>query len=503
MHRLLALLAAATAQAAVIQGVVLEHSSGRPVARTIVRLQPVPDPAAPDAKPLTTRTGRTGHFVFSPVAPGMYILVATTDGFFPAAYGQRLPVGRGIPIRITAETDLFAELRLRHKGALTGRVFDENGVGRSGVPVLAYRAHLPLRSRGSALSDDRGIFRIPLLDPGKYWIRSGAATLDDGSGWLPTFGPQGRETRDARISPVVADADTTDADVSPEPGALFHLGGMIGCDKDGLVNVTLSSETSRRTVRSACFHTYRFDGVAPAFYEIFAQLEDGSSAGFAEFALDRDSDSGGVQLMQIPKVDIDVRRSGSSAYANIPVQITGRRYDLSESAASIDIRTPRATLAPGHWELSAHAPAGQYIESITNFYNAPRRVHPPEHPSGWFDVFIPQGYPGRLRITVSDQAGQINGTVLTTGGQPMPGAPIFLWPTTEASRRSLGGARETLSNIAGAFHFDSLPPGDYRVLASFDILEIDEDLIEQSHAPTVHAEARQTASIDLPIWTAP
>jgi len=43
MHRVLALLATAVCmQAGTIQGVVLEQASGRPLARTVVRLDPVP-----------------------------------------------------------------------------------------------------------------------------------------------------------------------------------------------------------------------------------------------------------------------------------------------------------------------------------------------------------------------------------------------------------------------------------------------------------------------------
>jgi hypothetical protein len=91
--------------------------------------------------------------------------------------------------------------------------------------VLAYSARLPLRSAGSAVSDDRGVFRISGLEPGKYWVRSGAHTLDDGSGWLPTYGPRGEEVREARIHRVTVHSDTTDVDVSPEAGSLFHLGG--------------------------------------------------------------------------------------------------------------------------------------------------------------------------------------------------------------------------------------------------------------------------------------
>jgi hypothetical protein len=48
-----------------------------------------------------------------------------------------------------------------------------------------------------------------------------------------------------------------------------------------------------------------------------------------------------------------------------------------------------------------------------------------------------------------------------------------------------------------------LPPGDYRVLASFDVLEADEESMGNSNAALVHAEALQAATIELPIWVAP
>jgi hypothetical protein len=505
MHRTLVLLAAAVCmQAGTIQGVVLEQASGRPLARTVVRLDPVPQSSGTKAPPLAIKAGRTGHFVFPSVVPGIYILNATRDGYFRAAYGQRLPIGRGTPIEVTADSTLFAELRLRHKGALTGRVYDENGVGTAGIPVIAYRARLPLRSAGSGTSDDRGAFRIHGLEPGKYWVRSAAATMDDGSGWLPTFGSQGREVRDARIHQVTVDADTTDADVSPEPGALFRLAGKITCDASGTVVVTLSSETGRRRTQTGCPEPglYQFEGLAPAVYEVFATLQDSTASGYIELFLDQDSNNGNVQVMQVPTVDIEVRRAGSNAVVDLPVKLTGRRQDQSESEPSREITGPRTTLTPGHWEFQAHAPPGMYIESISNYRAAPRRPWKAERVSDWYEVFIEARSPSRIRITVSDRAGQIAGRVIT-GGQPVPGAPVFLWPVAESVRRSLSGSLQMLSDTDGRFRFDGLPPGEYRILASFDVNEIDEELIELSRAAVVHADAAQTANIDLAVWIAP
>lgn len=505
MHRLLVLLAGVSCiGAGTIQGVVLEHVSSRPLARTVVRLDPVPGAGAA-VRPLATRTGRAGQFVFPVIAPGIYLLTAVRQGYFPASYGQRLPIGRGTPIEVTQDSTVFAELRLRHKGAITGRVLDENGVGAPGIPVLAYRARLPLRSAGSALSDDRGIFRIHGLEPGKYWVRSGAARLDDGSAWLPVFATQAREVREARTYAVGVDADTPDADVIPEPGQLFSLAGTVTCDTDNPVPVvvTLSSETGRRRTQAACPRGgYRFEGLAPGVYEVTATLQDGSASGFIELFLDQDSAGGNIQVLQLPQVEIEVRRAGSNPVLNVPVKLMGRREDLSETEPEREINGPRTTLAPGHWELRARAPAGQFVESIATSRGEPRRPRKMERDSDWFEVFIEPRAPTRIRITLSDQSGEIAGRVVMDG-KPSAGAPVFLWPNAESARRSLGGPLQVLSDTDGRFHFDSLPPGDYRVLASFDVYEIDEELIEQGRAAEIRVEAHQTASLDLPVWIAP
>jgi hypothetical protein len=512
MRRDLILLAVAgCVQAGTIQGVVLEHVSGRPLARSMVRLDPVPQSGGEKNHALTLRVGLSGNFVFPTVPPGVYLLTATHAGYFPGAFGARLPLGRGAPIEVTRESTLFAEMRLRHQGAVTGRVLDENGVGTSGIPVVAYRARLPLRSAGNALSDDRGVFRIPGLEAGKYWVRSAAYTLVDGTGWLPTFGLVAREIREARVHQVTFDTDTSDADISPETGSLFRMTGTITCTAAGPLIVTLSSETGRRRIETQCplltFQTvYQFDNLAPAVYEVFASLQNGAAAGFTELYLDHDMNGVNLQMAQAPTVDIDVRRAGSYAQLDIPLTLLGRRQDLAEVENEQEISRPRTTLSPGHWEMRARVPAGQYVESIVAQRGSPRRTWSVDHPPDWFEVFI-DTRSTRVLITVSDQAGQITGKVtadkLTGDGKPVAGAPVFLWPLAESARRSLNGPVQTISDTDGHYRFDSLPPGDYRVLSSFDVNEIDQDLIELSQAAVVHAAASQTATIDLTVWVVP
>jgi hypothetical protein len=489
------------AHAGVVQGTVQEFASGYALSRTVVRLVPVPRADNIDLKQMQLRTAGAGQFVFFNVPDGYYFLIATRDGYFPGAYGQRRPNGQGKPIFVTKDTDLFAQLRMRRKGAITGRVLDENGVGIEGVPVVAYRARLPLRVAGEGTSDDRGVYRIHGLDAGRYWVRATAHTLDDGSGILPTFGPQSREVREARAHEVRLDEDTPDADVHPEFGNLFQLGGEVQCF-DGIVKVTLTSETVHRITQVNCGANYMFPSLSPAVYEITAENLKDKESGYIELFVDKATSNAAIKLNPPPTVDFDIRRAGSSSPVNFPVTVTGRRQDLYEAGAELEIPTPHATLLAGHWEMSAQAGSDKYIESISNNRGEVRREGQPEKSIEWFDIFIEARNNSRVRITVADKAAQITGGV-SNEGKAVPGAPVFLWPLAESARRSLKGYRMVIADTDGKYHFEGLPPGNYRLLATYDFTEIDEAGMDEGLAITVRAEESQTTSADLALWIAP
>ncbi len=495
------LLAAVGLHAGVVQGTVQEYASGYALSRTVVRLVPVPRADNVDLKQLQLRTAAAGQFVFFNVPDGYYFLIATREGYFPGAYGQRRPNGQGTPIFVTKESDLFAQLRMRRKGAITGRVLDENGVGIEGVPVVAYRARLPLRVAAQGVSDDRGVYRIHGLDAGKYWVRSTAHTLDDGSGMLPTFGPQSREVREARAHEVRLDDDTPDADVHPEVGPLFTLSGELQCFAPDTIKVTLTSETMRKTTQGACGGIYSFVSLAPAVYEITAEFLSGKESGYIELFADKNNMSASIKLQPAPTVEFDVRRTGSASPVNFPVTLTGRRQDLYEAGTEQQIPTPKATLLAGHWELSAQAGPDRYIESIANLYSGVRREG--QKSVEWFDVFIDMRNTARVRITVADKASQIVGSVTNKEAKPVPGAPVFLWALAEGARRSLKGYRMVIADTDGKYHFDGLPPGDYRMLATYDFTEVDEGSMDEGQAITVRATESQRTSADLSLWVAP
>lgn len=496
---------ALAAEAGVIQGVVLEQHSGLPLARTLVRLQPVPKAGGEPVVPQSVRAGAVGHFSFSDIPAGLYLLLAERPSYFPAAWGQRRPHGHGTPIEVGRDSELFAELRMRRKGALTGRVLDRNGIGIPGVPVVAYRARRPPRPAGRGISDDRGIYRIHSLDPGKYWVRTAAHRLEDGSGLLPTFGPEAREPGDSREHRVTIDNDTPDADIRPEPGTLFGLGGEVLCSlyPPRTVTVTLASETGRRQTQTSCGGRYSFQGLAPAVYEVFAETTDGAGSGFLEIFADRANDAVQVQVGPPPRLMVEARLAGSFRPADLALDLFGRRVDPagSEQARSIEI-APGTTLAPGSWEFAVRA-AGHYAQAVAGGrgYSRMPGGRREQHPD-WFHAYVEGGIPFRLQITLASASGGIHGRAVREG-RAAPGAPVFLWPVTESARRALNGPRQILSDTEGRFRFDGLPPGEYRLLASFDVFEADDEVLEEARAPTHRVEASQTETVDLPLWVAP
>jgi hypothetical protein len=470
------------------------------MARTQIRLVPVPK-SGHAGSPFAARTGLGGQYSFLSVPEGLYIVTASRSYYFPASYGQRLPGGRGTPLEVKEDSNVYVELHLRRMGAITGHVLDENGIGLPDIPVIAYRARLPLRIVGSAVSDDRGIYRIHGLFPGKYWVRTGPHTLDDGTGMPPTFSPEARESSESRAYIVAVDSETSDADIRPIPGPLFHLGGIIQCEPMGFpVIVRLVSETGSRTAGTKCGSDYSFQGLAPANYEIYAQTEGGAAAGFVELFLDHDSESGGVRASPAPRVDVQFQLAGGGSVSGSSVTLIARHPDLADTGPEIEIKPPQ-TMLPGHWEMGAKTGPGAYVESITNYGGGSRRGVRLERSSEWFEVFI-GAYIQMLQVVIAQNAGHVTGTV-QADKTAVAGIPVFLWPVAEQARRSLRGPVQALSDVNGQFRFDGLPPGDYRLVASYDLSDIDEESIELAKAVVVHVDQSQTANADLAPWLAP
>jgi hypothetical protein len=433
-----------SAPAATVSGVLLDHLTGYPLSRSMVRLEPLPGSPI-GARVLQTRSGRSGQFQFLTVPAGQYRVTATRTGYFPAATAR--------PLRLSGDDAPFVELRAHRVGAITGTVLDENGIGVPGATVVAYPAQLPLRVVATAKADDRGVFRIAGLTPGKFWVRSAAHTMEDGAGLLPTFTPQARQARDSRSFPVRLDADTPDADIRPDEGNLVTLTIPLLCTS-GQAILTLTSETTRHTVTAPCGAETVIRNLAPGSYELLGVASDGRQAAYWSTSLAANT-TRGLQLTELPTVMLDA-------------PAVARRLDPYEASAFVEVPERRAVLLPGTWEFRAAAPADRYAE--------PR-----------LESILPAAF-RRLRPLSSEPGGRLEGRV-----KDAPGSFVMVWAVLDRNQQILGGPRQTIADVEGRFAFPGLPPGDYRLMASYDQAALDSETLVESHA----VNAGQTTVVEV------
>src|SRR5215475_8707724 len=117
------LVAPARQQAAIVRGTVVEHASGKPLARTQVTLAPVPGTPGPTR---AMRTNTWGTFEFSGLPGGAFIVSATRLGFPPVQYGQKNWRAAGLPVVLAEDQSTFITVRMPRYGGITGFVVDEN-----------------------------------------------------------------------------------------------------------------------------------------------------------------------------------------------------------------------------------------------------------------------------------------------------------------------------------------------------------------------------------------
>src|SRR5437660_10001856 len=165
----LLVIAALRLDAAILRGNVVEHATGKALARSLVAVLPLPGSSGPT---LSVRTNNYGSFEFLNLPAGGYLVNASRRGFAPVHYGQKRWNAPGTPVILEQEQSVSISLRLPRYGAITGFVADENDAGMFDHEVVAYRNSRPPTVVAKFPTDDRGWFRVWGLEPGNYLVRT-------------------------------------------------------------------------------------------------------------------------------------------------------------------------------------------------------------------------------------------------------------------------------------------------------------------------------------------
>jgi hypothetical protein len=466
MRKLLSFLLAAALRAAVIRGTVVEHSTGKPLARANVSVMPLP---GTNGGTVAARTNTFGSFEFDGLPAGAYIVTAARRGFPPMQYGQKNFRASGTPVVVEADQSTFLTLRMPRYGAITGIVVDENDVGIPEHEVVAYRNTRPPRLVNRVSVDDRGVFRIPGLDPGRYLVRTVGRQYEDG-GYLPTFYHDTARVEEASYVEVDLDRETPDAKIRPFPGHLYNIGGVVSTTPIGtVVTLSLVSDVGRETISTA--GDFQFPAKPPGPYELWATAPgfrgtSGLMGAFVPLALENHELSG-LRISLLPAAGVSFNFRGPQGQPIDPttVKMQMRRVDLAGEGPvePMKLNNGSAQFVQGRYQLQI-LPNSAYVALD---FRGPKGERPDSgRADGWNEIVVTG--PCGVTYTLSTKPAGVHGVVTTDAHTPVPGAPVFLEPWDTAKNRRIMEPRMVRADMHGQYAFVGLAPGTYRLASTFE-----------------------------------
>jgi protocatechuate 3,4-dioxygenase beta subunit len=493
-------LTAGMLRAATIRGTVVENQTGKVLARALVVVTPVQGSAGPT---VGIRTNVYGAFETPALPAGAYLVSVSRRSFAPAQYGQKRWKAPGVPVFLEEAQSTFLNIRLPRFGSVTGTILDENEVGLPEHDVVIYRTTRPPQLVTRVKTDDRGMYRIAGLEPGRYLIRTVGRQYEEG-GYLPTFHKEVTAVDQAYQIEVDIDRETTDVNVRPLPGQLFTIAGQaIVPAGPPPVQLTLVSDTGSEATVADGAGNFKFNPMAPGRYELYAQAPGdsrGPIAAFIPLEVDRDRGDIRIALRYYPQVTFIFRDSKGQLIDPGAVQVLARRKDLAGEGKPENLRLSKdiVTLLPGRSEIALAPDPKYYVESVygQGVVQVERR-----RASGWNEIVV-FGSPPPITVLLrlSSSPGRLHGTVTTSGHEPVPGAPVYLESYDVDARQRLTDLREVRTDIHGQYQFFGLAPGNYRLVGTFEFLSPDSATMESASPKTVQIEEGRDTPLDLDLY---
>lgn len=175
-----------------------------------------------------TRTDADGRFLLTNVAPGRYQILPFAPTYVVAGLTNNYPPGRPLTL-LAGEEVKDINFTVEPGGVITGRVTDADGnpVVAESVAVMSAEDN-PQQPRPQRFNfdqrdqttDDRGVYRIYGLPPGRYRVAVGRAdetgTVSFGRRkvFRRTFYPDATDEAQARIVEVKQGLEATDVDIT-------------------------------------------------------------------------------------------------------------------------------------------------------------------------------------------------------------------------------------------------------------------------------------------------
>jgi hypothetical protein len=556
---------------AAILGQVVDARTGAPVPEAIVQLT-MPGLA------LNTPVNRVmadaeGRFFFAELPAGEFWLVASKDGYADGAFEQRRADGSGQRLLLAEnERRVNVTLRVWKYAVISGTVMDEAGEPVVGVAVRALVRRIvagrPQYGKSASYSvpgattDDRGMFRLPRVDPGTYVVvvpstlttvpvsvlngadvvsvrnELGRAGVSERT--LPTPGhPRAQQAGDVVLltmsSVMIPPAPSADgrmqvyrttyypaATTAAEATAFRMESGEERTDLAITLRPTPGVRIAGRLIAP--------DGIAPppmslrlagaAMHDVATRSlgsSDPSAVGFETATGFSDAD-GRFTLLGVPAGEYVLAQANAFLISSfregrqpfwLSRPITVGNADVTDLA--VDVRPafrvegrlefvgPHGphTLPPGFgitlvvFETASGEPgqvavsANRETLEFATVAAGGRYVVRPAEPRGWVvdsvtlngkditdKAFDLQADATSIVVTFTQDRSPVSGTVKDAGGNSSISAAVLVFPADRQRWTDYGSSPRDLkmahTTSDGAFSFNHLPPGDYRVIAIED-----------------------------------
>ena len=461
-------------------------------------------------------TNAEGKFAIPNLPPGTYSIVLDKTGFVDTSG----PSAKSLMLHSGDKKDAL-KLKLTPTGSITGHVLD--GDGR---PVEYVMVMLDSGDRRGGVTDDRGVYRIGGLRPGKYRVKAMPEEIPIPPEirtdttvevhYSATYHPNALDAKSATRVPVGAGTEVTGIDIHLVRTPILHISGKVAGMTEGSRNVSVSLRAAGGNSNGA---PVRPDGAfeiwrpTPGKYTIQATWYNGASPlSSAPMELEiGDSDVDNLSLQLLPAEDIQGRvefvdeearnpppppqRNSSPGLPAVAAQTPQRRIGLRNSDG-IQVVSAAAVGEDGSFTLFK-VPPGKY-----RVYIAAPRVYVQSVQLGQTamegaTLDIRNGSAGAaLSVRVASATGKVQGIVTDEKG-PVAGARVVLGE--EAGNRITPAFTTTRED--GSYSFAAVAPGKYMIMVVDDA---DMSMVAQS-APEDYADIaehieildRQTVNKDL------
>ena len=469
-------------------------------------------------------TDNEGHFQMRGVPAGSYFLQAFAPALIAASDNVFARQGKSITL-VDGEAVDVADISLRPGGVITGRVTDQDGQPLIQENVRLFSVNEQVRKQPIYLpnnymfsTDDRGVYRLFGVPPGRYIVCVGVDTsgpnarINSGNTYYPlTYHPDATEEAKATIVEVTSGAESSGVDIVLGRASKGYsvsgrivdavsgksvVGMMYGYGaqdtRSGRLNITSSTSST-----SGARGEFRLDGITPGQYAAFAYPSPDSDmySDLARFAVS-DSDVAGL----VVKVHV-----GSRIIGNVIIEgADGQRGVPRVSDVQLGVSSGSLNVAPRNTQVRV-APDGSFRitglpRGITSFssspYSSPKglaivRVERDgvEQKNG-IEVGSDEEITG-VRIVFAYGTGVIRGQVKVEGGEITAGTMMYV-NIRQVGNNQILDTRRPGPDSRGRFVIDGLQPGEYELSLIFQIRQ----LTPVAGGPTnISKDVKQTVTV--------